>query len=138
MTADAHHDLVTRLGRKISVNAEAIRRIEGEFLDDAKIIVISFGSTARSARKAVRMAREQNVPVGFVRLISVWPFPEMMMKDLAKQADTFIVAEMNLGQVAHEVQRHVHQPVLGVHHAGGAMMHPDKILEVILGAANND
>ncbi len=138
MTAEGHHDLVTRLSRKISVNAESIRRTEGEFLDDAKIVVISFGSTARSARKAVRMAREQNVPVGFVRLISVWPFPEMMVKDLANQADTFIVAEMNLGQVAHEVQRHVHQPVLGVHHAGGAMMHPDKILEVILEAAKND
>ena len=138
MTAEGHHDLVTRLSRKISVNAESIRRTEGEFLDDAKIVVISFGSTARSARKAVRMAREQNVPVGFVRLISVWPFPEMMVKDLANQADTFIVAEMNLGQVAHEVQRHVHKPVLGVHHAGGAMMHPDKILEVILEAAKND
>lgn len=138
MTADAHHDLVTRLSRKISVNAETIQRTEGEFLDDAKIVVISFGSTARSARKAVRMAREQNVPVGFVRLISVWPFPEMMMKELANQADTFIVAEMNLGQVSHEVQRHVHKPVLGVHHAGGAMMHPDKILEVILEAVKND
>lgn len=137
MTADTHHDLVTRLSRKISINTESILRTEGEFLDDARIVVISFGSTARSARKAVRMAREQNVPVGFVRLISIWPFPEMMVKELANQADTFIVAEMNLGQIARELQRHVHQPVLGVHHAGGAMIHPDQILGVILGAAKN-
>ncbi len=137
MTADTHHDLVTRLGRKIGVNAESILRTECEFLDDAKIVVISFGSTARSARKAVRMAREQQIPVGFMRLISIWPFPERRIKDLVHQTDTFIVAEMNLGQISRELQRHVHQPVLGVQHAGGAMMHPDKILEVILGAAQD-
>jgi 2-oxoglutarate ferredoxin oxidoreductase subunit alpha len=70
--------------------------------------------------------------VGFLRLISLWPFPEDAIRRAAQRVDAFIVAEMNLGQVAHEVARHVSQPVHGVHHAGGAMMPPDPILDAIL------
>ena len=105
--------------------------MEGYYLDDAKIVVVSFGCTARSARRAVREAREAGIPVGLLRLISVWPFPVVTIKKLAAQIDAFIVAEMNLGQVHHELERHVQQPVSGVHHAGGAMIPPQPIYERI-------
>jgi 2-oxoglutarate ferredoxin oxidoreductase subunit alpha len=137
MTAETHQSLVTRLVDKIRVNADEIIQIEESFMDDARVVVIAFGSTARSARRAVKEARNLGIPAGFLRLITVWPFPENRIRELAGEVDSFIVAEMNLGQIVHEVERIVHQPVTGVHHAGGAMMSPDPILNAIQEVAAN-
>jgi 2-oxoglutarate ferredoxin oxidoreductase subunit alpha len=137
MTAETHHTLVTRLVEKVTRNADHIIRTEDAFLEDARIVVVSFGSTARSARRAVRDARSLGIPVGFLRLISIWPFPEEIIRSLAEDMDAFIVAEMNLGQIIREVERHVKQPVYGVHHAGGEMMSPEPILNTIKEVANH-
>jgi len=75
MRAERHHQLVTRLSEKIIRNAEDIIVIEEEWLEDAEIVVVSFGCTARSAKRAVRKLRQAGMPVGFLRLISLWPFP---------------------------------------------------------------
>jgi 2-oxoglutarate ferredoxin oxidoreductase subunit alpha len=131
MTAETHHRLVTRLVEKIHRNADHIIRTEAYHLDDARIVVISYGCTARSAHRAVRTARKQGIPVGLLRLISIWPFPEQLIAELAGQVDTFIVAEMNLGQISGEVERVARQPVRGVFHAGGAMIPPEPIFEAI-------
>lgn len=131
LSPENHHRLVTRLVQKIQVNADKLILTEDYYLEDAKIVVISFGSTARSARRAVVEARREGIPAGFLRLISLWPFPENLVQQLAKDADAFVMAEMNLGQMVHEVKRHVHQPVKGVFHAGGAMMPPEPILDAI-------
>ena len=136
LTAERHEKLTRRLIEKINRNADDIIRLEEYELDDAKIVVVSFGCTARSAYRAVRDARALGIPVGMLRLISLWPFPEKVVKDLAKSADEFIVAEMNLGQMSREVERLIHRPVRGVHHAGGAMIKPETILETIKEAAN--
>jgi 2-oxoglutarate ferredoxin oxidoreductase subunit alpha len=132
MNADTHHTLVTRLNEKIRKNSSKIIRTEDYYLEDAEIVVISYGCTARSARRAVREARDLGVPAGLLRLVSIWPFPEQKLLELAEQALVFIVAEMNLGQIRREVARHVNQPVTGVNHAGGAMIPPQPILREIL------
>jgi 2-oxoglutarate ferredoxin oxidoreductase subunit alpha len=137
MSPETHQSLVTRLVDKIRVNADEIIQIEESFMNDARIVVIAYGSTARSARRAVKEARNIGIPAGFLRLISVWPFPEKKIRELALETDSFIVAEMNLGQIVHEVERLVHQPVVGVHHAGGEMMSPDPILQSIQEVASN-
>lgn len=137
MSADTHHSLVTRLVEKINRNTKDLIRTEAFHLEGARVVVISFGSTARSARRAVRIARERGLPVGLLRLISIWPFPEQLIRDLAQDADAFIMAEMNLGQMIREVERHVEQPVTGVNHAGGAMIAPEPILEAIEKAIKN-
>ncbi len=131
MNADTHHRLVTRLIEKIRHNAEQIIRTEGYYLDDARIVVVSYGCTARSARHAVRAARDNGLPVGLLRLVSIWPFPEKEIRELAKSIDQFIVAEMNLGQISLEVERVVKQSVGGVFHAGGAMITPAAIQAAI-------
>jgi len=136
MDADTHHRLVTRLGEKIRRNADQFIRAEELYLDDAEIVVISYGCTARSARRAVREAREQGIKAGILRLISIWPFPEKRVEALGEQARAFIVAEMNLGQIRREVERFVSQPVVGVHHAGGAMIPPEPIFEAICSAGS--
>jgi 2-oxoglutarate ferredoxin oxidoreductase subunit alpha len=135
MSAETHQRLVTRLIEKVQRNAAKIRRTEEYFLEDARIVVVAYGCTARSARRAVRLARQQGVPVGLLRLISIWPFPEERLRELAGQADAFVVAEMNLGQISLEVERIAKHDVQGVFHAGGAMIPPEPILEAILEAA---
>ncbi len=131
MSPETHHHLVTRLVEKINRNADDLIKTDEQYLEDAEIVVISFGSTARSARRAVVEARRKGIPAGFFRLISLWPFPEKRLREIAEAAEAFIVAEMNLGQMILEVERHVTQPVKGVFHAGGAMMPPEPILEAI-------
>ncbi len=131
MTAETHDRLVRRLVDKIQKNADDIIRVEGYELEDARIVVVSYGCTARSARSAVLQARAKGIPAGLLRLVSIWPFPEKIIRDLANTADHFIVAEMNLGQIRLEVERVAHREVKGVHHAGGAMIPPEPILAAI-------
>ena len=135
MSAETHDKLVKRLMDKVKRNSSDIIRTEGYYLEDAEIAVISYGCTARSARHAVREAREQGIPVGMLRLISIWPFPIDVFQELTNSVEKFIVAEMNLGQISLEVERCVKRPVKGVHHAGGRMISPEPILEAILGVA---
>lgn len=131
MSAETHHRLVTRLVQKVRRNAEQLTRVETYRMEDARIAVVSYGSTARSARRAVVEARERGIPAGLVRLVSIWPFPADAVRRVAAQVDAFVVAEMNLGQVAREVERFTLQPVVGVLHAGGEMTPPSTILEAI-------
>ena len=131
MTAATHNELVTRLVEKVRVNRENIIRTEGYSLEDAEIVVIAYGCTARSARRAVREARQDGIRAGLLRLISLWPFPEEEIARLATRARSIIVAEMNLGQISREVERCARRPVRGVFHAGGMMIPPDPILQAI-------
>ncbi len=135
MSAETHNKLVRRLVNKIKVNQDDIIRTEEYCLEGAEIIVVSYGCTARSARHAVREARERGIPVGMVRLISLWPFPGELFKKLAEKVEKFIVAEMNLGQMSLEIERQVRYPVNGVFDAGGAMISPGPILDSILEVA---
>jgi len=135
MSAETHHRLVTRLVEKIRRNADQIILTEGYYLDDARILVISYGCTARSARRAVREARSRGIPAGMLRMISLWPFAEEQVKALARDMDAVIVAEMNLGQISREVERQARRSVTGVFHAGGEMIPPEPILNAIREAA---
>lgn len=135
MSAETHHKLVNRLINKVKFNQNNIIRTEGLYLADAEIIVVSYGCTARSARHAVREARNRGIPVGLLRLVSLWPFPTSIFQELAGRVDKFIVAEMNLGQISLEVERCVKRPVKGVFHAGGKMISPSPIMDAILEVA---
>ncbi len=132
MTAETHQELVSRLVSKVRVNQEQLILTEGYDLQDAEILVIAYGCTSRSARRAVREARQQGVRAGLLRLISIWPFAKDRISVLAEQAKSVIVAEMNLGQISREVERCIRRQVKGIFHAGGAMIPPDPILQAIL------
>jgi 2-oxoglutarate ferredoxin oxidoreductase subunit alpha len=131
MNSDTHNKLITRLKNKIRLNSKDIVRTEEYYLEDADIIVISYGCTARSAYRAVRESRAAGIHVGMIRLISIWPFPDDLFRELGEKAYEFIVAELNLGQIRREVERLVQRPVIGVHHAGGEMIPPQPILDAI-------
>lgn len=134
LTAPAHDRLVQRLVDKVRLNASDIVRYEEIALDDAEVIVVAFGCTSRSARRAVAMARRQGVKAGLLRLITIWPFPEARIrKRLASGlVRKFVVPEINLGQIRREVERLTQLPVARVNNAGGAMIPPQAILEAIL------
>jgi 2-oxoglutarate ferredoxin oxidoreductase subunit alpha len=133
MFADTHNILVNRLVDKIRLNAKDIIRYEEFEVEDADTIVVAFGCTSRSARRAVRQARAEGLKCGLLRPITVWPFPEGRIRKLIEAGNVkrFIVPEINLGQLRREIERLTSLPVLRLNHAGGSMPKPDAILELI-------
>jgi len=98
--------LVTRLIDKIRKNADDILKYDEYKTDDADMIIVAYGSVYRAATEAVDMARDQGYKVGLLRPITIWPFPEERIYDLARNGTkTFLVAEINFGQIVFEVER---------------------------------
>jgi 2-oxoglutarate ferredoxin oxidoreductase subunit alpha len=124
---------VARLFRKIDRNLGEIVMWEADGIEDARSLVITYGSTARSAQRAIKMARARyGRKVGLLRLKTLWPFPEDTVEWAAEHAQRVIVAEMNLGQIALEVERIVgRKKVMRVGRADGHMVTPDQILDAI-------
>ena len=133
MDAQTHDELVNRLVDKIRLNAADIGMYEEIGVEDAETIVISFGCTARSARHAVNEARGAGIKCGLLRLITVWPFPEARIRELIAMGKVrqFVVPEVNLGQLRREIERLTSLPVRRLNHAGGTMLAPQAILELI-------
>ncbi len=133
LTPENHDQLVNRLVDKVRLNALDIQMYEEIGTDDAETIVVSFGCTARSARHAVIAARNEGIKCGFLRLITIWPFPESRIRELINDGNVkrFIVPEVNLGQLRREMERLTDLPVLRHNHAGGSMPAPQDILEMI-------
>ena len=102
-------------------------------LDDAEIGLFAYGSSARSAQVAVDMAREEGIKAGMLRAITVWPFPEKRVYELAEKVRTILVPEMNLGQMIFEVERASKgkAEVRGVNKVGGIPIPPEEIFEAI-------
>jgi 2-oxoglutarate ferredoxin oxidoreductase subunit alpha len=109
--------------------------VEEDFIDGARIGVLAYGATARPARGAVLEARRAGCAVDFLRLITIWPFPEEPVRRLADRVDTILVPEMNLGQIAREVERFTAAPVVPVSKIGGVAHTVDEILEAILSSS---
>lgn len=96
---------IRRLHEKIERAGEEIIHTESYFMDDAEYAVVSFGGTARTAYEAVREARAAGVKVGLVRLMTIWPFADKVIGELATKVKGVVVAELNYGQLVHEVRR---------------------------------
>ncbi|MTI67797.1 MAG: 2-oxoacid:acceptor oxidoreductase subunit alpha [Firmicutes bacterium] len=125
--------LIHRLVDKIDKNVDDISFYEEYKTNDIDTLIISYGSTARSAKTAVDMANNEGMNVGLFRPITIWPTLEKQIIDLAKKVDKIIVAEMNLGQYALEVER-LASKYTQVHHLGkidGDLITPNEILSKI-------
>jgi len=135
-TADpnVHRELVERLVKKIRKNEQEIADFETYNVEGCEFGVVSYGCTSRSVYEAVELAEKEGLNVGYVRLKTVWPFPEKIVKALAESAGTILVPEMNLKQVFYEVQRVVNgsTSVVSVNKIGGGeMITPEELVAEI-------
>ncbi len=116
---------------KIKNNLHDIIDIEEYLLKDADICVVAYGSVARSAREAVNMAREEGIKAGMLRPITLWPFPRFHLEDIAGRVKTFVVPEMNFGQVYGEVLKSCPKKAVRVTRVDGELVTPDHIFAKI-------
>ena len=96
-----------RLRTKLDDNLDDIVQVENYRMEDAEFAVVAFGGAARTAYEAIDMARAEGLKVGFVRPITIWPFAEKQMKELAGKVKGILVHELNCGQYVLEVERAV-------------------------------
>jgi len=118
---------------KIRKNRDDIIEVVEDQIDGAEVVVVSYGITSRVALKAIEQARSDGIKVGSLRLITVWPFPEKRIEEIAARVKGFVVPEINYGQVAFEVDRcsHGEANVILVPHGGASVHDPKDILGAI-------
>jgi 2-oxoglutarate ferredoxin oxidoreductase subunit alpha len=133
MTPDVQDRMIRRLVNKIENAVEKITITDEENLDDADVVVVSYGITSRVAQRAIDMARAKGLKVGKLRLITAWPFPDFKIEALATRVKAFVVPEINLGQMSREVQRAANGKckTVAIPHAGGSVHRPQQILQAI-------
>lgn len=133
MDAKGQEQMVSRLVNKIRNNRENIVKTKNLFIDDAEVVVVAYGISARSAMQAVRDARNEGIKAGLIKLETVWPFPEDLIRSLTSQVKAFIMPEINGGQMVLELERCVGGscPVSLVFNYGGAIINPSLILSSI-------
>ncbi len=140
MTVDAQAEMMDRITRKIQGNLDDIIRTESYRLDDADVALVSYGVSARTSLAAVDEARAMGIKAGLLRLITVWPFPEEQIRQLALKVKKMITVEINLGQIFLEVQRCAgfRTPVYLVGHPGGTVITPDSVIKAIKETAGHE
>ena len=126
--------LLHHLDAKLAWHLDEVVDLEEAWLEDADVVVVAYGSTARAARDAVLAARERGVRAGLLRLVTVWPFDADRVGRLLKAARLVVVPEMNLGQVHGEVlkaTRGLQAEVRKVNRVDGCAITPQEILETM-------
>ena len=137
MNPVAQEKLVRRLVDKIRTHRDQLVDVREDGVDDADVIVVSFGISSRVAAAAVEQARSRGAKVGHLRLVIAWPFPSRRIRELAERVKAFVVPELNMGQIVLEVERAAagRCAVHSVPHAGGTVHEPEVILDKIMEAA---
>jgi 2-oxoglutarate ferredoxin oxidoreductase subunit alpha len=137
MNAQTQEWNIARLVNKIRAHRDDIIQVEEENLDDAEVVVVSYGISARTSLWPIELARAEGIRVGYLRLITVWPFPEERIRRIAKRVRAFVVPEINMGQIVREVERSAggQAQVFSAHRPGGDILEPDHVLSVIRQAA---
>lgn len=93
-----------KLRDKIDNYEEEMYKLRVEMMDDAEIAFVSYGSVSRAALQATTLARKAGVKVGTIQLYTIWPFASKMIRELCARCSKVIVAELNMGQIIHEVR----------------------------------
>jgi 2-oxoglutarate ferredoxin oxidoreductase subunit alpha len=135
--AETQQRMIPRLVEKIRQNRDKMIEVEERDLDDAEVVVVTYGISARTAHWPIEQARSEGIRAGMLRLITAWPFPEAHIRRLAARAKAFVVVEINLGQMVYEVERCAAGKAATylAAHAGGDLHDPDDILRLIRKAA---
>jgi len=133
--APVHRRMIEALNAKVYSHVPDIVETECHDVEHCDVGIVTFGCTSRSVYEAIERAEAAGVRVGFVRLKTIWPFPEHDVSKLAHSAKKIIVPEMNLGQVSGEVERVTGRKVVKLNKIGGGeLITPEEIMEAITGA----
>ena len=137
MSWEAQEKLVRRLVEKIRLRADELVDIEEMQMEDAEVVIFSYGISSRVCIPALQKARKEGIKVGLFRPIICWPFPEKQVKELAEKMKGIVVVEMNYGQMYYEVERCAcgKTRVSLVPHGGGWVHNPEDIYKAIKEAA---
>jgi 2-oxoglutarate ferredoxin oxidoreductase subunit alpha len=124
---------IERLVGKINNRKDEIVKYEEFMLDDADILLIAYGSVSRSAKEAVMKLREEGVKVGLFRPITIWPSPEKKLLELSRKFDKILLAELNMGQYASEIERIIKKGFQTLLKSNGRPITPSEIVAKIKG-----
>ena len=131
-------ELIDRLHTKITRAQDEITIYHQYLTDDADVLVIAYGGTARAAVAAVKEARNQGVKAGLLTLVTIWPFPAKIVEQAAARVKKVIVPEMNYGQLVGEIERYVpREKVISLTRYDGELFRPDEIVAPILAAGGS-
>jgi len=134
MSWETQEKCVRRLIDKIRKNAEQIILLEEENMENAEVVVVSYGITSRVALRGIQLAEEKGMKtIGRLRMKTIWPFPEKRIRELASRVKAFVVPEMNYGQMVFEVERCAagQCKTILVPHGGGTVHKPENIYQAI-------
>jgi 2-oxoglutarate/2-oxoacid ferredoxin oxidoreductase subunit alpha len=122
-----------KLKLKITRHTEQICEIRTDMMDDAHIMVFAYGSTARAARSAIRIARKKRFKVGMVQPLTIWPFPDDLVAEQLEKVDLVVVPELNQGQIIGEIERlaRKHIKIVPLQRYDGELITPSQIVDVI-------
>ncbi len=135
---EVHRENIERIHQKIEGNTDEITRIESQFLDEPDHLLICYGAVARTGFEAVKEAREMHgINIGFIRLVTLWPFPEEKLRGAISRVKNVYVPEMNLGLMKHpitEALRDKCERVISIPEIG-ALHSPEKLVDQIIKGA---
>ena len=114
-------EMLEHLLNKVRKNEDKIVKYEEFLVEDSKLVVVAYGITSRSVKQAVKEARKEGLKVGMFRPITLWPFPEKRIRQLAEQSKEFIVPEINYGQYSHSVREYSQTETKEMHFPPGAV-----------------
>ncbi len=124
--------LNSHLAAKIETHAEELELTKADLEPGAKVLVISYGITARSVEDAVEIARGQGQRISQLTIQSLWPLPIRAIRSAAEKIERVVVAELNLGQYRLEIERLLpDKQVVGVNRIDGELIAPDEILKKV-------
>ncbi len=130
-------DLASRLMKhfinKIKLHLDDILIYDTYMMEDAEYVVVAYGITARSAYRAVKLARANGIKVGMFKPITIWPFPAIPLKKILSHVSGIVVAELNMGQFSHEITR-INKglvPMQMVLREDGALIQPFDIVDAL-------
>ena len=121
------------LQEKYNTIQEKEVRYETQQMEDADYIIVSFGSAARIAEKALELAREEGLKVGLFRPITLWPYPQKELAEAAQGKKGVLVAEINAGQMVQDVRLAINNTVKVEHFGrlGGIVPEPEEIVKAL-------
>jgi 2-oxoglutarate/2-oxoacid ferredoxin oxidoreductase subunit alpha len=133
MNVETQDKLVRRLRSKILDHVDEISIYEEDQVEGSDVTLIAYGMAASVTAHAVDMARKEGLKVGMLRLVTLWPFNDKLLRDVADKTKSIIVTELNLGQIFYEVERTTARkvPLHQLDSAGGAIIEPETILAKI-------